>query len=353
MPVKIIPAAITDSHRRTSFMTLLFSFLFFQVFAQAGYNIRRMDTPPIKSIRGMSVLPGGVIWLSGTSGQVGRSTDDGAHWNWITVKGYDTCDWRSLVAFDDKRALLLNAGEPAHLLLTTDGGESWKEVYNNYTKGVFFDGMAFRNEKEGIAIGDPIDGRFMVIRTKDGGNTWQEDPYDARPVAHTGEAIFAASGTSLRITHNGEACFITGGNISRFISGWDKWKPVAWDFIQGSQGAGAFSVAFADKKHGIAVGGDYTNDTLTTRNCLITRDGGRSWQPVKTPPKGYRSCVQYIDNNTLVATGTSGTDISTDGGLNWYQLSKEGYHVAGIAKKGSFVWLAGGKKLAGFSTSGR
>ncbi|WP_143011588.1 WD40/YVTN/BNR-like repeat-containing protein [Chitinophaga filiformis] len=298
----------------------------------------------------MSVLNNGVIWISGTEGKVGRSTDYGGHWDWITVPGYDSCDWRSLVAFSDKRALLLNAGEPAHLLQTTDGGATWKEVYTNRTKGIFFDGMAFRNAKEGIAIGDPIDGRFMVIRTKDGGSTWQEDPVDARPIAKEGEAIFAASGTSVRTRPDGEVCFVTGGNISRFISGWEKWTPVEWNFTHGSAGTGAFSVAFADKQHGVAVGGDYTKDTVTANNCLITKDGGRSWQPVITPPGGYRSCVQYVGYNTFVATGTSGTDISEDGGLNWYKISKEGYHVAGFALKGRYVWLAGSKKLASFNT---
>lgn len=348
MPGKTTSATVKASRYRIPFLTLFFSLIFFRTYAQAGYSIHQEDAPPIKSIRGMSVLNNGVIWLSGTEGKVGRTTDNGAHWDWITVPGYDTCDWRSLVAFSDKRALLLNAGEPAHLMLTTDGGHSWKEVYSNHTKGIFFDGMAFRNAKEGIAIGDPINGRFMVIRTKDGGATWQEDPFNVLPVAKEGEAIFAASGTSVRVMPGGQVCFVTGGTNSRFISGWEQWTPVEWNFIHGSPGTGAFSVAFADKKNGIAVGGDYTKDTVTAGNCLVTKDGGRSWQPVTTPPGGYRSCVQYIGMNTYVATGTSGTDISEDGGLNWYNISKEGYHVAGIAPGGKRVWLAGSKKLASF-----
>ncbi|PSL23412.1 WD40/YVTN/BNR-like repeat-containing protein [Chitinophaga ginsengisoli] len=351
MPGKTSAATIKVLYYKTFILTLFFPLLFLYATAQSGYSIQQHEAPPIKSIRGMNVLPNGVIWLSGTEGKVGISTDYGEHWTWITVPGYDTCDWRSLVAFNDKRALLLNAGEPAHLLLTTDGGANWKEVYTNHTKGVFFDGMAFRNAKEGIAIGDPIDGRFTIIRTKDSGNTWQADPFDALPVAKEGEAIFAASGTSVRIMPNGEACFITGGNISRFISGWRKWTPVEWRFIHGSPGTGAFSVAFADKQHGVAVGGDYTRDTVTTGNCLITRDGGRIWQPVITPPDGYRSCIQFIGHHTFVATGTSGTDISEDGGLNWHKISQEGYHVAGIAPSGNRVWLAGSKKLASFGRS--
>jgi photosystem II stability/assembly factor-like uncharacterized protein len=348
MPGKTISAIVTVSDYKMPFLALFFSLIFFRAHAQAGYSIHPHDAPPIKSIRGMSVLDNGVIWVSGTEGKVGRTTDHGAHWQWITVPGYDTCDWRSLVAFSDKRALLLNAGEPAHLLLTDDGGTSWKEVYTNHTKGVFFDGMAFRNAREGIAIGDPINGRFTIIRTKDSGYTWQQDPVSALPIAKEGEAIFAASGTSVRIMPGGKACFITGGTNSRFISGWKQWTPVEWSFTHGSPGTGAFSVAFADKQRGVAVGGDYTKDTLATGNCLITKDGGRTWQPVITPPGGYRSCIQYIGHDTYVATGTSGTDVSEDGGLHWYSISKQGYHVAGVTPDGRRIWLAGSKKLASF-----
>ncbi|SFO68810.1 Uncharacterized protein SAMN05428949_6183 [Chitinophaga sp. YR627] len=347
---KTTPATVKVSHCKTLFLSFLFSFGFFPLFAQSGYVIHS-EQAPIKSIRGMNVVNHNVIWVSGTEGKVGRSVSNrGTNWEWLTVPGYDTCDWRSLVAFSDKRALLLNAGEPAHIVLTTDGGQSWKEVYNNTAKGIFFDGMVFKNAAEGMAIGDPVDGKFTIIRTQDSGKTWQADPPAKLPVAKEGEAIFAASGTSLRMLPNGQACFITGGKHSRFFIGWDKWKANNWNFTQGESSQGAFSVAFADQLNGVAVGGDYLKDSVTTNNCFITKDGGRSWQVAVTPPGGYRSCVQHISGKKYLATGPSGTDISEDGGLNWYNISKEGFHVAGVAPGGVFVWLAGSKKTGHFRT---
>jgi photosystem II stability/assembly factor-like uncharacterized protein len=350
MHKKTTPATVKASGHKLLLLTLFLSLSIFQLRAQTGFNVHAEAAPPVKSIRGMSIVGTSVIWLSGTEGKVGLSTDHGKNWKWMTVPGYDTCDWRSLVAFSDKRALLLNAGEPAHLMLTTDGGTSWNEVYTNNSKGIFFDGMVFKNAREGIAVGDPIDGRFTILRTNDSGNTWQLDPPATCPVAKDGEAIFAASGTSVRMIPGGEVCFVTGGSNSRFIKGWKQWTATAWNFTHGSPGQGAFSVAFSDKLHGIAVGGDYMKDTTAINNCMITKDGGQSWNPVATPPRGYRSCVQHIRGNTFVATGTSGTDISEDGGLNWYSISKEGYHVAGVSMNGSYVWLAGSRKLGGFST---
>ncbi|MCK7554601.1 hypothetical protein MKQ70_06110 [Chitinophaga sedimenti] len=111
--------------------------------------------------------------------------------------------------------------------------------------------------------------------------------------------------------------------------------------IQGESSTGAFSIAFSNDRRGIAVGGDYQKDTLRTNNCYFTKDGGATWDAPVTPPFGFRSCVEYIRPQLLIATGTSGTDISEDGGIHWHNISKEGYHVARKAKKGEKVYLAG------------
>ncbi|WP_449438287.1 hypothetical protein [Pedobacter steynii] len=45
----------------------------------------------------------------------------------------------------------------------------------------------------------------------------------------------------------------------------------------------------------------------------------------------------------MLATGTSGTDVSKDGGLNWYNISSSGFNVVQKAKKGKLILLAGNK----------
>src|SRR3982751_4630423 len=102
-------------------------------------------------------------------------------------------------------------GAPAYILRTADGGNSWKVVYENKSKGMFLDAMEFWNEQAGIVIGDPINGKFFVTRTFDGGRTWQDVPDEHRPLADSGEACFAASGTNVRALDNDEAVFVSGG----------------------------------------------------------------------------------------------------------------------------------------------
>lgn len=328
--------------RQFFILTMIILFIGISCIAQT-FTVRVLPDNNIKSIRGMSVVNDSIIWVSGTGGMVGRSTNGGREWQWTRVSGCDSCDWRSLHAFSAQRAIILNAGAPAHIYSTDNGGQSWERVYFNDTPGIFFDALAFNGKKEGYAIGDPINGHFVLLQTNDEGQHWELVPATAQPVAQEGESLFAASGTGFRIL-NGQPAFVTGGTVSRFIHRQhNNWQYVHLPLLQGSASAGAFSFAFSGKHNGIAVGGDYRNDTLRNQNSALTTNGGKSWASCSNPPAGYRSCVEYITPQLLIATGTSGTDISTDGGRNWKNISREGFHVVRKAAAGSRVYLAGRK----------
>ncbi|WP_143310486.1 WD40/YVTN/BNR-like repeat-containing protein [Chitinophaga vietnamensis] len=308
--------------------------------AQSGYHINIISPTPVKSIRGLSVVSDDVLWASGTGGMVGRSTDGGHEWQWTRITACDSCDWRSLYAFNAQQAIVINAGEPAHVFRTQDGGQSWQEVYTDTTHGVFFDAIDFFDDQEGIAIGDPLQQRFSIIRTHDGGLSWRRDDPSKLPSAAEGEALFAASGTSLLAMPWHKVYFATGGAVSRFFTGDDTWQSIPLPMIQGKSSTGAFSIAFYNTKTGIAVGGDYRNDTIRSGNCLLTRNGGKSWTAPHTAPGGYKSGVAYITKDILICTGTSGTDISLNGGNDWQKIGN-GFNVVKKARDGKSVFLAG------------
>ncbi|UYQ94780.1 oxidoreductase [Chitinophaga horti] len=308
---------------------------------QTTYSIQPLMKAPISSIRGLSVVSDSVVWVSGSQGMVGRSTDGGKEWKWMKVNGCDSCDWRDIEAFSATKAIIINAGEPTHIFLTKDGGHTWRKVYFNNTKGIFYDGMDFWNDREGIAVGDPLNGVFTLLQTADGGETWQ--PFAVKtPPAREGEASFAASGTTIRTLGPKSFCFVSGGAASRlFVFNGSSWTVHPTPLIQGQPSTGAFSIAFSNDRRGIAVGGDYQKDTIRTNNCFMTKDGGATWDAPSTPPLGFRSAVEYIRPQMLIATGTSGTDISENGGIHWHNISREGYHTARRAKQGEKVFLAG------------
>src|SRR5215510_12725926 len=78
------------------------------------------------SLRGLSVVNDNVVWVSGSNGTVGRTANAGKNWKWFTVKGFEKQEFRDIEAFDGATAVIMAVGEPAYILKTNDGGESWK-----------------------------------------------------------------------------------------------------------------------------------------------------------------------------------------------------------------------------------
>lgn len=298
------------------------------------------------SLRGLSVVNDEVIWVSGSKGTIGKSVNGGKDWKWFTVKGFEKMEFRDIEAFDAQTAVIMNSSDtdPAYILRTADGGDTWKVVYENKTKGMFLDAMEFWNEQAGIVIGDPIDKEFFITRTFDGGRTWKDVPVDNRPVADSGEACFAASGTNIRALDNDEAVFVSGGKSSNVFIRDEKIK---LPLLQGMETTGANSIAVWDRyrrKGGnqlVVVGGDFTKPASDSLNCFYSMNRGKTWKASKTPPHGYRSCVEYLDQKILVSCGLNGVDYSIDNAANWQWISKESFNTCRIAKIGTTVYLAG------------
>ena len=323
---------------------LLFLFLTASVLFGQEYKFKKIETKNTSTFRGLSVVDNKIAWLSGTQSRVGRSTDGGQTWEFIQVARFDNLDFRSLYAFDDQRAIVANAGSPAHIFLTTNAGKNWKEVYTNTHKDAFFDGIDFWNDKEGMVYGDPIDGKMLLLSTIDGGLTWQE--VTTSPQLAKGEASFAASGTGIRCTNKNDVMICTGGVVSRLWSSSDKgenWTSISTPIVQGESTTGIFSFVYNINSL-IIVGGDFQKEALNTNHNFYSLDGGKKWLTPTAPIRGYRECVESITKKILFATGPSGSDISYDNGINWKTLSDEkGLHVIRKARKGTLVIAAGSK----------
>ncbi len=291
------------------------------------------------SFRGLSVVDNKTIWVSGSNGTIGKSIDGGTTWKFITIKGFEKIDFRDIEAFDDMTAIVMGTDVPAYILKTIDGGTSWDIVFKDTARGMFLDAMEFWNDQSGIVIGDPIDGRFFIARTFDGGKNWIPISYQNRPIADSGEACFASSGTNIKKINKQEAIFISGGHHSNcFI----KDKKINTGIIQGKESTGANSIAIKNSNTFMIVGGDFNNKDDTTKNCYVTKDGGKTWLSSKTNPNGYRSCVEYLNKKNWITCGINGVDYSKDDGLNFTKISETGFHVCRKAKKGNAVFLAGG-----------
>jgi photosystem II stability/assembly factor-like uncharacterized protein len=283
------------------------------------------------------------LWVSGTQGKVGLSTDGGKTWTWQHVKGFEKTDFRDIEAFDARTAVIMGIDSPGVVLKTFNAGASWKLVHTDHSSGIFMDAMEFWEDGNGMIVGDPIKGQLYILRTADFGNSWSRYTQHKITTTVEGEAMFASSGTNIRIFSRNEGIVVTGGRSSRVLIH-EKWHPLP--LLQGATSTGANSIAVSDirrpRKHLIVVGGDFLRDTLRTGNCALSRDGIH-WSTPDIPPFGYRSCVEFIRNKTFIACGTSGVDITTDAGKIWQNISKDSYHVVRKAKKGSAIFLAGSR----------
>jgi len=186
-----------------------------------------------------------------------------------------------------------------------------------------------------------VNGRFFIAQTFNGGDSWREIPFKKLPPADKGEVCFAASGTNIRMLDNNEAVFVTGGTLSRLF-----WKEQAINLpvAQGGESTGANAVAITQNRNRtyiIVVGGDFFNPSSRAGNCVVSRDGGKTWIRPSNLPHGYRSCVEYVSGEKWATCGINGVDVSFDGGINWNNVSAVGFYVCRKAKKGDTVFFAG------------
>jgi photosystem II stability/assembly factor-like uncharacterized protein len=300
--------------------------------------------------RGVSAVSKTIAWASGSGGTYARTTDGGATWQSAVVPGASQLDFRDVQGVDADTAYLLSIGpgEASKIFKTIDGGRIWTLQFTNKNPKAFFDAFAFWDARTGIAMSDPVDGRFILIKTTDGGGTWKELPGDNLPRAIEGDGGFAASGTCIAVEGKKNVWFGSGGaataRVFRSTDGGDTWRDAATPITAGNASSGIFSIAFKDDRNGVIVGGDYKKENEGGKNVATSTDGGATWSLAKgQQPSGFRSAVAYVAGTRgpmIVAVGPSGSDYSVDNGASWVSLGSDGFHAASFAG-GDAGWAVG------------
>jgi photosystem II stability/assembly factor-like uncharacterized protein len=261
-----------------------------------------------------------VIWVCGSNGVILRSIDDGKTWSHLHVEGGDKLDFRGIRSFGASIAYVMSVGESgkSRIYKTTDDGQTWRFQYADQRREFFLDALVCESEARCFALSDPVDGKFLLLRTEDG-ERWQELPRDEMPAALPSEGAFAASNSSLAFCGRDEMFFGTGGPAARVFHSVDaglSWNVVQTPVLSGNASSGIFSLRCAGETL-VAVGGDYRTPTGVLRVAATSADGGKTWKVEEHQPEGFRSAVEAVDGKTWIAVGTSGEDISTDGGMHW------------------------------------
>ncbi|MCF1510818.1 WD40/YVTN/BNR-like repeat-containing protein [Streptomyces glomeratus] len=308
------------------------------------------DTGTDVRFRGLSAVSRDTAWLAGSKGTVLRTTDGGAHWRDVSPPGGADPEFRDIEAFDARHAVVLaiGEGEASRLLRTEDGGRSWTEAFRNPDAKAFYDCLTFFDRRHGLAVSDPVDGRFRLLSTRDGGRSWTVLPGAGMPAAQDGEAAFAASGQCLVASGPRDVWLATGGGAhTRVLHSADRgatWSTAGTPVPAGDPARGVFALAFRDRTHGLAVGGDYRAGQPSPRSAAVSRDGGRTWAPAAEPPPAYRSGVTWLPRSrtAALAVGPTGTDLTTDGGRTWRTVDTGSYDTVNCAPDRG-CWASGEK----------
>ncbi len=292
-------------------------------------EIKHADINIKNGLRGLSVVDKNIAWASGSGGVYLITTDGSETWKTDSIEGASTLDFRSIYAFDEQQAIVVSAGTPARIYKTTDGGSSWRITFTSDDPAIFFDAISFWNEKEGLVMGDPVEGKLYLLKTEDGGETWNKVSPERIPASLVSEGGFAASGTCLATEGNSNAWIGVGGDSARVYRSTDQgnsWRVHQTPILSGSQMRGIFSLSFKNELNGISVGGEW-NVKNPPKSRAFTFDGGLTWE-LGLGVDSYCSGSCFVKDDIYLACGQSGIDISADGGRNWENISE--LHLYGI-----------------------
>jgi photosystem II stability/assembly factor-like uncharacterized protein len=260
-----------------------------------------------------------------------QSIDAGKTWKMIFKPDYGFTKKHTLlhsVSYPTKNKCVIGA-DSGVVYLTNDMGNTWSRI--NTPIYDYPDKYPVYRNIHSIQMYDSIYGiastGFLIIYTKDGGNSWT---YINKPDSSCGilDAVIISPSKILVYAN----CIVNKNcpyNRMMFISNdtGNTWTGYDYTNIDndGNQW-GTSTLMFTDSIHGWAVGGDPTGigDTQTEK-IAATTDGGKSWQMQYNQlvlPNFQLLDVSFHNKDSGLAVSLAGGIIrTTDGGVNWWQDS--------------------------------
>ena len=219
---------------------------------------------------------------------------------------------------------------------------------------MFLDAIVFVDDRTGFTLGDPMGGRFVILVTRDGGDTWSEAPANSRPEAMEGEAAFAASGTSLVFANPAtwlawHRRFGGAGLQDR------RWRREL------DRGTISHSPTrrFRRRVLGRVFGSACTASSSAATMSVPTHRAGRRRSATMAGRHGSRRrafradtapaspCAASTRTSLIaIAVGTTGSDISRDGGRTWSPLDGTAFNAIQFAPSGVAFAVGGRGRVA-------
>lgn len=289
-------------------------------------EVEEVFSDSLHAIRDLQARDETNIWFSAGDGRIGV-LQEGVP-KIASVRYNETALKFKSIAVQDSVVYLLHPTRPAlvyKLDYDQEGARNLESVYIQEAPEVFYNALAFWDVDKGILVGERQNSSCLaIIRTMDGGETWNEIPCDALPELEKGELVFASSNSNISV-YDSHVWIATGGKKARVFHSEDygeTWEVYNTPIIQGESGLGIFSIAFSDAKHGVIIGGKWSEKAFNEGNKGYTTDGGKTWKLFANGEyPGLQKQVVFVPNTKfVVAVGDYGIAYSYNN-KDWQKLS--------------------------------
>ena len=110
----------------------------------------KLETGSSSSLRGVHAVSDSVVWATGSQNTVLRTIDAGASWDVLHLPAVDSYEIRDVHAWSDHEAIVLGVTDPASVWRTSDGGQTWEELFRHPQESAFLDSFTFFDEQHGL-----------------------------------------------------------------------------------------------------------------------------------------------------------------------------------------------------------
>ena len=254
---------------------------------------------PNTTIRALHVVSEKQVWFAGSNGKWGYTIDGGKTWEVDSViyQGKSP-DFRSIELTKNGKAFLVSVTSPAIVFKASVTKLKWEVVYEDTSKGAFFDMVKFENNSNGILLGDPKANCFHIAKTTDGGETWNKINCADLPPSLDAEAPFAASNSNVDYIQNNIWIGTggkTGSRVYRSTDAGISWSSFPTPIVKGGTMTGIYTIDFYDEQRGVIAGGNWDSVTKITSNFALTNDSGKTWS-LQSNRLPYISCAKFLPN---------------------------------------------------------
>jgi len=312
---------------------LVFSLFLSSISAQSQWVSQGLGwTESSRGVQNISIVNPYVVWVSAYDGSssatnctdLSVTSDGGTTWTPRHIDAISTLSigmvhavssttaWAALYA----TGMVLGQG----IYKTTNGGVSWtrqgsSSMFESSTS--FPDVVYFWDSLHGCAIGDPVNNKFEIYTTGDGGDNWIQISPSTLPPSVFGEFDYAG-------------CFSVSGNNIWFGTNKGKMYHSAdrghsWTNSPVAGMAGQYiNPAFKDSVNGLCM---KIKTSYDTTNLLDnTSDGGATWTSSAYNGQVFNSQISYVPwtAGTYTSTGVDytypnrlGFTFTLDNGAHW------------------------------------